>query len=134
MEEVVVTGMGCVSALGNTPEKLWENLLAGKSGVSTIEHFDTSAYEVHFAAEVKEFDASPYFSDRDQKRYSRNIQYAVSAASDAVKSSGLDLDSIDAVEMIVKMKPFLNSKIEPEIFKSVKTVQDIVNILEPLTN
>ncbi|MBO5100687.1 MAG: acyl carrier protein [Treponema sp.] len=46
----------------------------------------------------------------------------------------LDLDSIDAVEMIVKMKPFLNSKIEPEIFKSVKTVQDIVNILEPLTN
>lgn len=95
MEEVVVTGMGCVSALGNTPEKLWENLLAGKSGVSTIEHFDTSAYEVHFAAEVKEFDASPYFSDRDQKRYSRNIQYAVSAASDAVKSSGLDLDSID---------------------------------------
>lgn len=95
MEEVVVTGMGCVSALGNTPEKLWENLLAGKSGVSTIEHFDTSAYEVHFAAEVKEFDASPYFSDRDQKRYSRNIQYAVSAASDAVKSSGLDLDFID---------------------------------------
>lgn len=95
MEEVVVTGMGCVSALGNTPEKLWENLLAGKSGVSTIEHFDTSAYEVHFAAEVKEFDASPYFSDRDQKRYSRNIQYAVSAASDAVKCSGLDLDSID---------------------------------------
>ncbi|MEE1066865.1 MAG: beta-ketoacyl-ACP synthase II [Fibrobacteraceae bacterium] len=95
MEEVVVTGMGCVSALGNTPEKLWENLLAGKSGVSTIEHFDTSAYEVHFAAEVKEFDASPYFSDRDQKRYSRNIQYAVSAASEAVKSSGLDLDSID---------------------------------------
>lgn len=95
MEEVVVTGMGCVSALGNTPEVLWENVLAGKSGVSTITHFDTSAYEVHFAAEVKEFDASPYFSDRDQKRYSRNIQYAVSAASDAVKSSGLDVESLD---------------------------------------
>ena len=47
MEEVVVTGMGCVSALGNTPEILWENLLAGKSGVTTITHFDTSAYEVH---------------------------------------------------------------------------------------
>lgn len=95
MEEVVVTGMGCVSALGNTPEILWENLLAGKSGVTTITHFDTSAYEVHFAAEVKEFDASPYFSDRDQKRYSRNIQYAVSAASDAVKNSGLNVDSLD---------------------------------------
>ena len=74
---------------------MWENLLAGKSGVTTITHFDTSAYEVHFAAEVKEFDASPYFNDRDQKRYSRNIQYAVSAASDAVKNSGLNVDSLD---------------------------------------
>ena len=45
----------------------------------------------------------------------------------------LDLDSIDAVEMIVKMKPYINGKIDPEIFKSVKTVQDVVNILEPLT-
>ncbi|WP_407425184.1 acyl carrier protein [Treponema sp.] len=45
----------------------------------------------------------------------------------------LDLDSIDAVELIVKMKPLLNGKIEPEIFKSVKTVQDVVDILEPLT-
>ena len=45
----------------------------------------------------------------------------------------LDLDSIDAVELIVKMKPLLNGKIEPEDFKSVKTVQDVVDILEPLT-
>ena len=45
----------------------------------------------------------------------------------------LELDSIDSVEMIVKIKPFLNSKIEPEAFKSVKTVQDVVDILEPLT-
>lgn len=52
---------------------------------------------------------------------------------DANIVTDLDLDSIDAVEMIVKMKPFLNGKIEPEDFKSVKTVQDIVDILEPLT-
>lgn len=45
----------------------------------------------------------------------------------------LDLDSIDAVEMIVKMKPYLTDKIEPEIFKSVKTVQDVVDVLTPLT-
>lgn len=45
----------------------------------------------------------------------------------------LDLDSIDAVEMIVKMKPYLTDKIEPEIFKSVKTVQDVVDVLAPLT-
>ena len=45
----------------------------------------------------------------------------------------LDLDSIDAVELIVKMKPLLNDKIEPDAFKSVRTVQDVVDILEPLT-
>ncbi len=45
----------------------------------------------------------------------------------------LDLDSIDAVEMIVKMKPYLNGKIEPDVFKSVKNVDDVVNVLIPLT-
>jgi acyl carrier protein len=45
----------------------------------------------------------------------------------------LDLDSIDAVELIVKMKPFLNAKIEPDVFKSVKTVDDVTEILVPLT-
>ncbi|MBQ9207509.1 MAG: acyl carrier protein [Treponema sp.] len=48
-------------------------------------------------------------------------------------SEDLELDSIDSVEMIVKVKPFLNAAIEPEAFKSVKTVQDVVDILEPLT-
>ena len=52
---------------------------------------------------------------------------------DANIITDLDLDSIDAVELIVKMKPFLNGKIEPEDFKSVRTVQDVVDILAPLT-
>ena len=46
----------------------------------------------------------------------------------------LDLDSIDAVELIVKMKPYLNGKIEPDAFKAVRTIGDIINVLEPLTN
>ena len=46
----------------------------------------------------------------------------------------LELDSIDSVDMIVKVKPLLNAPIEPEAFKSVKTVQDVVDLLEPLTN
>lgn len=45
----------------------------------------------------------------------------------------LELDSIDAVDMIVKMKPYLNSQVNPEMFKSVRTVQDVVDVLEPLT-
>lgn len=52
---------------------------------------------------------------------------------DANIVTDLDLDSIDAVEMIVKMKPYINGKIEPEIFKSVKTVQDVIDTLAPLT-
>ena len=74
MEEVVVTGMGCVTPLGNNPDELWTNLLAEKSGVSKIERFNTDAYDVRFAGEIKAFDPSSYFSVRDAKRYSRNIQ------------------------------------------------------------
>ena len=95
MEEVVVTGMGCVSSLGNDPDTLWANLLAGKCGISNIEKMDTSAYEVHFASEVKDFDDSENFNARDQKRYSRNIRYAVYAALNAVKDSGLNLEQVD---------------------------------------
>lgn len=51
---------------------------------------------------------------------------------EALISDELDLDSIDSVEMIVKMKPFLTAKIEPDAFKSVKTLQDVVDILHPL--
>ncbi len=52
---------------------------------------------------------------------------------DALIADDLDLDSIDSVEMIVKMKPLLKDKVEPEAFKSVKTVQDVINVLEPLS-
>ncbi len=52
---------------------------------------------------------------------------------DALISDDLDLDSIDAVELIVKVKPFLNGSVEPSLFKSVKTLQDVVDILQPLS-
>jgi len=90
MEEVVVTGMGCVTDLGNTPDELWNNLLAGKSGIGFIDRFDTESYSVKFAGQVKEFDASPYYSERDRKRISRNIQYAVHAAESALKMAGIE--------------------------------------------
>ncbi len=90
MEEVVVTGMGCVTDLGNTPDELWNNLIAGKSGIGLIDRFDTEAYPVKFAGQVREFDASPYYSERDRKRISRNIQYAVHAAESALKIAGIE--------------------------------------------
>ena len=70
MEEVVITGMGCVSALGNSPDILWDNLLQGKSGIAKIDRFDVSALPVQIAAAVKEFDGSEFFSNRDQSRFS----------------------------------------------------------------
>ncbi|MCL2283621.1 MAG: beta-ketoacyl-ACP synthase II [Fibromonadales bacterium] len=90
MEDVVVTGMGCVTDLGNTPDELWNNLLAGKSGIGFIDRFNTEAYSVKFAGQIKEFDASPYYSERDRKRISRNIQYAVHAAETALKMAGIE--------------------------------------------
>lgn len=95
MEEVVVTGMGCVSPLGNTPDELWKNVLAGKSGVSYIDRFNTDEYEVHFGGEVKVFDPTPFFSERDLKRYPRNVQYAVHSAMNALEDAALSPDSVD---------------------------------------
>jgi 3-oxoacyl-[acyl-carrier-protein] synthase II len=98
MEEVVITGMGCVTDLGNTPDELWSNLLAGKSGVGLIDRFDTEAYSVKFAGQIKGFDASPYYSERDRKRISRSIQYAVHSAETALKMAGIE-DSKTSVDV-----------------------------------
>lgn len=95
MEEVVVTGMGVVSSLGHSPEELWSNLLAGKSGVGPIDRFDTEAYSVKFAGQVRNFDASPYYSERDANRTARNIQYAVHASHTALKMAGIDPKAVD---------------------------------------
>jgi len=98
MEEVVITGMGCVTNLGNTPDELWNNLLAGKSGIGPIDRFSTEAYSVKFGGQIKEFDASPYYSERDRKRISRNIQYAVHSAETALKMAGIE-DSKTSVDI-----------------------------------
>ena len=95
MEEVVITGMGCVSALGNTPELLWNNLLEGKSGLATIDRFDVTNYPIKIAAAVKEFDGSEFISPRDSSRLSRCIQYAVYASFQALKNAGISPENED---------------------------------------
>lgn len=90
MEEVVVTGMGVVSSLGHSAAELWSNLLAGKSGVGPIDRFDTEAYSVKFAGQIRNFDASPYYNERDAARTARNIQYAVHASHTALQMAGID--------------------------------------------
>ncbi|MEK7330567.1 MAG: beta-ketoacyl-ACP synthase II, partial [Candidatus Eisenbacteria bacterium] len=92
---VFVTGTGVVSPLGNSTEVFWENLIAGTSGAGPITRFDTSGYTTHFACEVKDFSFEGILDRKDAKRMDRFVQYAVVATHEALKNSGLDLESTD---------------------------------------
>ncbi|UCC22094.1 MAG: beta-ketoacyl-ACP synthase II [Planctomycetota bacterium] len=87
---VVVTGLGCVTALGESVDEVFAALCEGKSGISNIESFDVSQYPVKFGGEIKNFDVTKYVDQREGKRMDRFTQFAVGAASQAVNDSGLD--------------------------------------------
>jgi 3-oxoacyl-[acyl-carrier-protein] synthase II len=86
---VVVTGIGLVCAVGNTTEETWRNLLAGKSGVARITHFDSSQFACQIAAEVKNFDPLQFIEKKELKKMGRFIHLALAAADEAMKASGL---------------------------------------------
>lgn len=94
-KDIVITGMGVVSPLGNEVNTLMDHLIAGKSGVSLIERFDTTKFSVKFAGEVKQFDPTPYFEPKEISRTSRNIQYMVHSAIKAVEQAGLKEGNFD---------------------------------------
>ncbi|PCI53486.1 MAG: beta-ketoacyl-[acyl-carrier-protein] synthase II [Gammaproteobacteria bacterium] len=96
MRRVVVTGIGMLSPLGNTPETTWENLLLGKSGISNIEHFDASKYTTKFAGLVKNFNAQDYMERKEAKKMDLFIQYGVAAGVQAVKDSGIEVTDENA--------------------------------------
>jgi 3-oxoacyl-[acyl-carrier-protein] synthase II len=96
MRRVVVTGLGMLSPLGNSPESTWQNLLLGKSGISNIEHFDTSEYPTRFAGLIKDFDAQDYMARKEAKKMDPFIQYGVAAGVQAFKDSGLEINEINA--------------------------------------
>ncbi|TXR53515.1 beta-ketoacyl-ACP synthase II [Reinekea thalattae] len=87
---VVVTGLGCISPLGNSVATTWEGILAGKSGVNLIENFDTEKFTTKFAAQVKGFDAADYMNPKDTKKMDGFIQYGYAAAVQAIKDSGIE--------------------------------------------
>lgn len=86
---VVVTGMGVVTSLGTDLPTLWNNLLAGKSGISKIEAFDTSDYTTKIAAEIKDFDPSVYIDKKELRKMDRFVQFGVAASKMAIEDSGL---------------------------------------------
>jgi len=92
---VVITGLGCITALSESVDELFVALCEGRSGVSTIESFDASQFPVHFGGEIKNFDVTKYIDRREAKRMDRFSEFAVAGAIQAVKDSGLDLSRED---------------------------------------
>ena len=89
---VVVTGMGCISPVGNNVKETWESILAGKSGAAMITHFDASRHKTRFAAEVKGFDPVTLLNPREARKMDRFTQFAVTVAMEALEQSGLKSD------------------------------------------
>ncbi len=94
---VVVTGLGCVSPVGNTVAESWANLLAGTSGIDQITQFDASNFPCKFAGEVKGFNIGDYIPEKEARHMDRFIHLGLAAASQAVADSGLPTgDALDA--------------------------------------
>lgn len=91
-KRVVVTGMGCVSPVGNTVEETWQALLAGKPGAANITRFDASQHKTKFAAEVKEFDGKALFGVREARKMDRFTQFAMAATLEALEQSNYSID------------------------------------------
>jgi len=89
LRRVVVTGLGCVSPVGNTAADSWAGLIAGKSGIDTITKFDVSAFACKFAGQVKDFDITKYISEKEARHMDRFIHLGMAASIQAVEDSGL---------------------------------------------
>lgn len=92
---VVVTGMGAITPIGNCVKDFFDNVMTGTCGIDFINNFDTEAYSVKLAAQVKDFDPKNYMDYKEARRMDRFSQLAVAAAKEAVADSGLDLANTD---------------------------------------
>ena len=95
LKRVVVTGLGALTPVGNTPEETWKNLCAGVSGAAPITQFDTSLCKTHFGCEIKNLDVTEYLDRKEARKIDRYTQVAMIAAIQAVKDSGMDLEVED---------------------------------------
>jgi len=90
---VVITGLGCVTALAESADELFSALCRAESGISRIQSFDTKKFPVNFGGEIKNFDATKYIASRDAKRMDRFTQLATASAIQAVGDSGIDFEA-----------------------------------------
>lgn len=99
MKRVVVTGLGAITPIGNDVNTFWNNLIAGKSGAGRITRFDPSLFRTQIAAELKDFNPASYLDKAEIKRTDPFTQYALAAAGEAIKDSGLDIPTIDPYDI-----------------------------------
>ncbi len=92
----MVTGLGIVSPVGSRIEKAWENILAGRSGISRIDSFDASAFSVQISGAVRDFNADEYIKPKDQKKMDPFIHYGIAAGVQALKDSGIQITEANA--------------------------------------
>ena len=95
LKRVVVTGLGAVTPLGNSPEETWNAMLEGKSGAAPITQFDASLFKTQFACEVKGLNINDWIDRKEARKLDRYTQLALIAAMQGVKDSGLDLEHAD---------------------------------------
>ena len=92
---VVVTGMGCLTPVGNTINQFWDSILSGKSGVSEITSFDAQDMPVKFSASIKDFDVEKYLDIKEQRKMDLFMQYGMAAGIDAISDSGINDEESD---------------------------------------
>ena len=95
-KRVVVTGLGMLTPLGNNVKDTWDGILAGRSGITNINHFDSSDFGTHFCGVIKDFDATTYIDRKDVKKMDVFIQYGLAASVQAIEDSGLEVTEANA--------------------------------------
>lgn len=95
MKRVVITGIGALTPIGNNLPDFWENLKAGKSGAGPITKFDTTNFKTKFACELKDFDSKDHFHVKEIRKYDLFSQYALVAVDEAIKSGGIDFETLN---------------------------------------
>ena len=95
LKRVVVTGLGAVTPVGNTPDETWSNLLAGKSGAGKITHIDPTNFNTQCACEVKNLNTNDYIDRKEARKIDLYAQFALIAAQQAIEDCAADLETID---------------------------------------
>jgi 3-oxoacyl-[acyl-carrier-protein] synthase II len=108
---VVVTGLGCVTPVGNTVAQTWDSLLQGKSGVAAITHFDASTFSARIAGEVKDFALEKYLNSKEARSMDRFIHLGMAAAIQAVSDAGLAIGESLQEEEAVRIGVLIGSGI-----------------------